>query len=442
VGDIPAGAYSYDIESRTLVPEPAPVTAAYTATLGGQNAGFIVRLRVDRAMWRYRDLRALRPVIIDAGHIAELVAFLLERIGIGTEVVSAPTVWEGFGWLIEPEVALVCSAQATAAGLAGKEPSQVRAPRRGEGYLTNPALVLRFGARMSATVAWPAAADVSLDLTDFLILNHCLPSTRGDRLTTVGGIAETVPGSTPERIERLRTAGALLPYDDAAAIYDGGRLWVRHEWYLALIAYVEALADGMCRPVASRVPPDGGYITDLAALYRRRTSRVFTSDPLTRAQLDGVLERVFSDGDAPGSECMLAVWSVDGLEPGLYRWQGGEFERVGEAPERNIVAANTAGQPAASMGSAALWLSTITEPERPARYLMDLVDLGRLGQRICIAGVELGVATFLTPAVYDSGTCTMLGLDKVERRLTYFFGLGINPRSIAISDSMDGEWGP
>lgn len=439
VGGVPVGAYAYDVESRSLVAEPAPVTAAYIAALGRQDFGFVVRLRVDRAMWRYRDLRALRPVLIDAGHTAELVSFMLARIRVETEVVSAPVVREGFGWLTEPEVALVRPGQAGAAAPIGSTPAAVRMPRRGEGYLTNPALVLRFGERMSAAVCWPTATDVPIDLTEFLILNHCLPSTRGDRVTTTDGIMEAVPAATAERIERLRMAGALLPYDDAAVLYDGGRLWVRHEWYMALIAYVEALVDGMSRPVASRLRADAAYTNDLAALYRRRTSRVFTGDSLTRAQLDGLLARVFAEGDVPGLDVMLAVWTVEGLEPGIYRWQSGELRRVGEAPERDAVAASTAGQSAASGGSVALWLSTLTDPERPARYLMDLVDLGRLGQRICVAGVELGVATFLTPATYDSGTMMMLGLDEFERRLTYLFGLGVNPRSIALSESGDAE---
>ncbi|MGH3866086.1 MAG: hypothetical protein ACRDQ4_08100 [Pseudonocardiaceae bacterium] len=71
------------------------------------------------------------------------------------------------------------------------------------------------------------------------------------------------------------------------------------------------------------------------------------------------------------------------------------------------------------------WISSLTDPGQPARYVMDLIDLGRLGQRICLAGAELGIGVFLTPAVHDCEACSMLGLTDAERRFMYVFGLGI-----------------
>ncbi len=53
---------------------------------------------------------------------------------------------------------------------------------------------------------------------------------------------------------------------------------------------------------------------------------------------------------------------------------------------------------------------------------MDLIDLG---QRICLAGAELGIGVFRTPAVHDRGACLLLGLADAERRLTYVFGLRV-----------------
>lgn len=116
---------------------------------------------------------------------------------------------------------------------------------------------------------------------------------------------------------------------------------------------------------------------------------------------------------------------VSGLVTGLYRWQRGRLKRVDDVPERSTVATTSAGQPATSTGALTLWISSLTDPGQPARYMMDLIDLGRLGQRICLAGAELGIGVFLTPAVHDCEACSMLGLADAERRFTYVFGLGV-----------------
>lgn len=203
---------------------------------------------------------------------------------------------------------------------------------------------------------------------------------------------------------------------------------MRHEWYLSLLAYLEAISRGLMAPVASRVHPEPGYVGDIKALYERRTSRVFTADELPLQTVESLLQRVFAD-DRPGPDVTLAVWNVNGLRSGLYRWESGEPWRLGEAPLREQVTKNCAGQTAASGGALAVWISSLTEIGQPARYVMDLVDLGRLGQRLCAAAAELGIAVFLTPAVHDRGTCELLWLDDAERRLTYVFGLGVKPGS-------------
>ncbi|MDQ2873998.1 MAG: hypothetical protein M3Y33_03940, partial [Actinomycetota bacterium] len=431
LGEIPTGTYTYDIASHSLVAEPAEVHAEYAAALPDRDFGILVRTRVERAMWRYRDLRALRPVLIDAGHVSELVTFLLGRAGISTELVSAPVASLRPSWLEEPEVALIrpcASAQREA-------PSSLLLPKRAfrsqddaGAYLTSPALVLRFGKSMYASAFWPSPRNISIDLTDFLVLNHCLPSTRGDRDSSAAGITRAVPDASVAAIERLHEAGALLAAGDAQLLYDSIRPWIRHEWYMAFLAYLEILGHGTERPVASRIDNDGAYIGDLGTLFRRRTSRAFSPAPLAVGQVENLIHRVFQNGQHPGLEISLASWNVNGLGPGLYRWRNGRLIHVDDAPERAMVAANSAGQTGVSAGALAIWVSSLTEVDRPQRYQMDLVDLGRLGQRICMVATELGMATFLTPAVYDTETCSMLGIEAADRRLTYVFGLGV-PRT-------------
>ncbi|MGH3831284.1 MAG: nitroreductase family protein [Pseudonocardiaceae bacterium] len=423
LGQVPVGAYSYDVATHALIAEPSDMQEAYAAGVPDGGFGIVVRSRVERTMWRYRDLRALRPLLIDAGHIVEMVTFLLARLGIAAEVASATGAALGENWLDEPEVALIRS---VAAGVVNSaRPLAVPSVSAHGAVLTNPALTLRFGPRLAADVLWPVPRNVPLDLTDFLVLNHCLPSTRGDRDTSVQGVVAAAAGATEKSIQRLRDAGALLAVRDAKPLYAGSRLWVRHEWYLALLAYLESRSHGLIAPVASLVPQDGAYVDDLAVIRHRRTTRAFDDAALATDSVETLLRGVFLDGLPVGVEVSLAIWRVSGLAAGLYRWRSGRLKRIGDAPERVAVARASAGQTAASTGAFALWISSRTDLGQPARYVMDLVDLGRLGQRICLAGAELGIGVFLTPAVHDSETCSLLGLADADRRLTYVFGLGV-----------------
>lgn len=429
--EVPAGTYTYDVSSHSLVAEPVAAHEAYAARVGERDLGFVVRSRVGRAMWRYRDLRALRPLLIDSGHVTELVAYLLDQLAMHAEVISAPGAPARPSWLQEPEVVMVRASRPSARpGASGQPvsslPPRPRADGQGDGraFLANPAMVLRFAPALSASVIWPACARVLLSLEDFLILNHCLPSTRGDRDQSLSGIVEAVAGADRSAVERLADCGALLPASEAVPLYEDLHFWVRHEWYLAFLAYAEALEHGAALPTASRVPAAVDYLGDVSALFRRHTSRTFGAEPVPLTAIKELLGRATPARGPAGLEISVAMWNVDGFAPGLYRWHGGSFIRSGEVPARELVANNCAGQTATSSGALAIWLSALTDPDCPGRYLMDLVDLGRLGQRICMAATELGIAVFLSPAVYDQPTCSMLGIGEPERRLTYVFGLG------------------
>ena len=441
LGEVPGGTYTYDISTHSLVAEPFAVHEAYTAGLGQRDIGFVIRSRVDRAMWRYRDLRALRPLLIDAGHVTELVAYLFGRLAMSAEVISAPVAPGRPSWLLEPEVVMVrVSRFASPDQSASSFPPPSQADGSGESgaFLTNPAMVLRFVPALSASVIWPASAHIALSLDEFLVLNHCLPSTRGDRDQTMPGIVKAVPGADGSAIERLAACGGLLPVAEAAPLYDDLRLWVRHEWYLAFLAYAEALERGAAFPVASRAPASTSYLADTAALFQRRTSRFFAPEPVRLTAVKDLLSHVAQSSWWPDLEISVATWNIDGLAPGLYRWCDGNLMQRGEVPPRELVAANCAGQTATSSGALAIWLSALSDPGHPGQYLMDLVDLGRLGQRICMAATELGVATFLSPAVCDRPTCSMLGIGQAERRITYVFGLGspASPQSASTKSSV------
>lgn len=56
---------------------------------------------------------------------------------------------------------------------------------------------------------------------------------------------------------------------------------------------------------------------------------------------------------------------------------------------------------------------------------MGLIDLGRIGQRLCEVATDLGIGVFLTPAAYDIQTCELLGITEADRVLIYVFAFGV-----------------
>lgn len=128
---------------------------------------------------------------------------------------------------------------------------------------------------MAADVLWPWRERVPLNHSDFLILNHCLPSTRGDRDCSYDGILKAVVGSDRDGILRLERSGALLADAIADPLYKDIQLWVRHDWYLSLLALMESANDGGTRPVSSRIKTRDDYTDNPGVLRDRRTTRAF-----------------------------------------------------------------------------------------------------------------------------------------------------------------------
>src|SRR6266545_1577870 len=137
IDGLSSGSYVYDVARHGLVRETG---AASGAELSSQPV-FVVRARVERAMWRYRDLRALRPVLLDVGHIIETLALLLDQVGVSTTLMSAsPPATADSTWLNEsPVAALVVGEAPSARRTVGPSPA-----RPADDVLTNPAAVLHF----------------------------------------------------------------------------------------------------------------------------------------------------------------------------------------------------------------------------------------------------------------------------------------------------------
>lgn len=435
IENVPAGSYTYDVARHGLV--ATPDMSRTRARLAAPT--FTVHLRVDRAMWRYRDLRALRPVLLDVGHIVETLALLLDLMGMSTELTSPPVEERGeFAWLAEPPAATLtvgsAPCEARNVDVAGDLPDTQSDYTEAESILTNPATVLRFaGGQLHGRAVWPATRELVLDESDFRILGHCIPSTRGDRVTTTGGITGAVQGATPARVTKLEEANLLLPATAGEEFYRGVGLWVRHDWYLSMLAHLECLSEARTSPARSRLRARNDYIDTLGAVSARRTTRVFRDEQLTRSTIGEFLAQALDGIRSADALRWLRVFvaplDVAGLSAQVHEWTGGALKPGGRHVTRDLIRDLTSGQQPAGKGACAIWLIGALDTRSAARYELGLIELGRVGQRLCLTAADLKLGIFLTPAVKDTPTLAHLGLDRDSEAAAYLFSIGMPRRS-------------
>ena len=188
-------------------------------------------------------------------------------------------------------------------------------------------------------------------------------------------------------------------------------------------------------------------------LDTRRSLREYSSMPMTQAELAFMLwsaqgvqqyrgkvatfRPVPSGGARHPFETYIAVQSVEGLEPGLYRYL--PLENVGEkavAIERlgNIedyadkITAMLAGQAWASKAPVILLYTCV--PYRAewrydwAAHRVVLIDLGHLGQNVMLSAVALGLGSCCM-AAYNQQLCDeLLGIDGLNEYTVYAISVG------------------
>lgn len=171
------------------------------------------------------------------------------------------------------------------------------------------------------------------------------------------------------------------------------------------------------------------------ALLERRSQRSYAEKHLTLeeiSQLCWAAQGVTSPGGfrtAPSAgalyplEIFVAAADVEGLEPGIYRYQ----------PENHRLVPEIRGKPTEALWQAGLHQSAIKQApavfvftavfertirkyrERGKRYT--LMEAGHAAQNLCLQGVSLDLATVPIGAFDDSRVARTLGLDENTRPL-------------------------
>jgi SagB-type dehydrogenase family enzyme len=193
-----------------------------------------------------------------------------------------------------------------------------------------------------------------------------------------------------------------------------------------------------------RDPAFGEVIT------RRRTERAFATEPLDLADLSALLQWSYgitgslpmqgggvqplraapSAGGLYPAEIYLGVRDVRGLEPGLYHFEVPSAAlallRPGDVSER--LQAVCCGQQYARDAAVVILISAVADRtmrkygDRGYRYV--LLDIGHLGQNLCLAGTALDLGVVTTCGFFDDEAADLLDIDGTGEAVVYVAFVG------------------
>lgn len=378
---------------------------------------------MERPMWRYREIRSFRAVMIDTGHVIENIRQLCEYNGFYTtltKAIHAENI-DDFDWVREPHLCTLHVSPETInkSNLVPDVPLALPASKR---YNTNPCIYFTFKeGQLVCNTLWPNVKSTVINYEEFEVLTHCLPSRRGDRdISQKGLLMNFSIGKT--KLAELSRSYLLIPENIAKKLYSELLLWINHNWYMSFLLHCEVQNSSeriqeppFRRDVILRNP-------DL--LFERKTTRKFSGRKLSLSQFNHILKNAIPIDERDTTELIVNVKHVETIEAGLYVWRNSILSLVGEALSGDQVRTLVIGQEWAGTGAVDIWIKKQVECLNPAMYEMSLMSLGAVGQRICIACTEEGISTFMTPAIKDEISFNNLKMDKSLEIALYHFTIG------------------
>ena len=185
-------------------------------------------------------------------------------------------------------------------------------------------------------------------------------------------------------------------------------------------------------------------------LYRRRTHRDFTDEPVPLETLSTLLAVVFGPVDfidsgrsalmrrtsaAGGSrqelDAYLGIGNVSGVPPGIYHYNVLEhaLELLSEGLTRDRVVELCGMQEWAGGTAFLVVLSAVIDRmlskyRTPRSYRVCLLNAGHLGQTFALTATALGLGPFQSAAFHDSAVAQACGLDNIGHTPVYILAAG------------------
>lgn len=213
----------------------------------------------------------------------------------------------------------------------------------------------------------------------------------------------------------------------------------------------EVLPDGPGIPLGEPAPPGTRPVSELLA--SRRTGRAYVPKPASMTTLSGLLWHALADVrarrerttaaeplsflDSFGSawDFHICVYSVDGLEPGSYRYDIERHElrtvRLGDHRDAMIDVLQGMHSPATATWTIGL---VADFPRYQWRYRHEhglrrlWFESGAIGQELIVVGASYGLNTLVTPAQKDRPYLALHGLDDRRYASVYTLTMGLARR--------------
>lgn len=446
VDNIKDGVYSYDPQTHQLVGlENPPQIHSDPGSQPRINLSLVSR--VERPMWRYRETRSFRAVLIDAGHVATMLSSMFSLLGYSLEADRLP---QSIGETINFDAPVLATFRLLGPGMGGGRLEEVD-ERQTESFKKpeidectalniNPFVWLSFrDGQLVANATLPHAISIPIDEVQFLVLNHCVVSKRGDRRSRSIDLIERF-GIGKASLDVLLNGGLLLPASEVASLRVKIDLWCRRGWYQSLLAYLDMWSSlsnfdphppevlGTEPPVAMQVDKSIWEHWELLRT-QRMTTRAFTGEALSADITSAILEcaryELLSEASDFHAHCVSFGRSRENTASiRVLSLDRDDFVELNRTIDRSTVYSNTIGQFPLQKAALVLWLEVTSNVFDASCYLNSLVRLGAIAQKLCVVAAERGVGVFMTPAVRDAATMGMLGQETDSDRMFYLLAFG------------------
>ena len=203
-----------------------------------------------------------------------------------------------------------------------------------------------------------------------------------------------------------------------------------------------------------RLPPPAGNTPFADVLLARRTSRRYSSAPVTSGELATILAlsigvqqwAITATGEVPlktspsggarhPTECYVVARAVDGLKAGIYHYRADRhvLERIrGAVPVKRMRAYVPESGYFAS-ASAMVFFTAVFGRQQwrypySRAYRAALIEAGHVCQTFLLAATSLGLAPYCVLGLADTLVEQDLGIDGISESVLYCAGVGRPPR--------------
>lgn len=408
VVDFPQGEFAYDINSHDFL------KISNEFSVYEKNIEIRLSLRVERAMWRYRDMRSFRALFLDLGHVISMLNSLCLFVGWSVDNVRicSPD-FKNNGWIEEPAIiSATIRAEKKKYGIIHVENQDSIGTESVVQVITSPFVYFRIlESKILAHTDYLQRNDVEISKREFELLTHALPSRRGDRNIEVDVLCSYFHISK-NRLKELMERGLLLPLEQGIELHKQVMKWSSKNWYINLLFLLNQVTGSNTEINNKKIQFQETPVVQL----NRQTERSLLSSEVSSEKIEE-LENILSACKELSMKVFINLRNVQGREKkNLEIYSDKEMEILSVEKVRKIVT----NQLFAGKGAIDVFL--VREFEQ-SNYLSRLVELGIIAQNIITRATEIELGVFMTPAINDECAKELLELDS-ENFAIYYLGVG------------------